>query len=205
VRYLCAVGIDQFLDLGSGIPTEGNVHEVAHALNPAARVVYVDRDPVAVTHSRHLLRAVDGATIVAADIRDPRRVLDLAVRPGGLDLHRPVGVLAVAVLHFIGDEEQPADLVAEYASALAPGSHLAISHAGRDGRPEAVDVERVYGRAGSPNTMRMRTTSEIGALFGDLELVEPGLVHQPLWRPDPDEVPDVADDYPGVAGLGQLR
>ena len=206
VRFLCAAGIDQFLDLGSGIPTEGNVHEIAAAANPQARVVYVDHDPVAVTHSRQLLAGVDRAEVVAADIRQPRDVLDLAVDVGGLDLDRPVAVLAVAVLHFVSDAEHPAELMAAYMDALVPGSFLAISQAGRDGRPEAVDVERVYNRAGSPNAMHMRTRAEIAALFGDLELVEPGLVPPPLWRPDPaDDEPEAGDDYPGVFGIGRLR
>ena len=206
VGYLCGIGIDQFLDLGSGIPTEGNVHEVALTACPNPRVVYVDHDPVAVTHSRALLSEVGGATIVAADVREPSRVLDLAVDLGGLDLHRPVAVLAVSVLHFLADEERPADLVAAYAAPLAPGSHVAINHAARDGRPEAVDVERVYRREGSPNSLHMRTRAEIAALFGNLEIVPPGLVRPPLWRPDPGEEPPVVDDdYPGVAGIGRVR
>jgi len=206
VEHLCAVGVVQFLDLGSGIPTEGNVHEVARAVCPSPRVVYVDHDPVAVTHSRELLADVRWASIVAADVRRPRRVLDLAVRVGGLDLDRPVGVLAVSVLHFVADDDRPRELVAEYMDVLTPGSHLAISHAARDGRPEAVEVERVYRGAGSPNALHMRTRSEIAALFGDLELVDPGLVHPPLWRPDPaDGEPHVGDDYPGVAGMGRKR
>jgi hypothetical protein len=206
VEYLCGVGVDQFLDLGSGIPTEGNVHEVAQAVCPHARVVYVDHDPVAVTHSRELLADVEGATVIAADVRRPQEVLDLAVAVGGLDLGRPVAVLAMAVLHFVADDERPADLAAAYMAPLVPGSHLAISHAGRDGRSEAVDVERVYRRAGSPHALYMRTRDEIAALFGDLELVPPGLVHPPLWRPDPgEEPPVVGDDYPGVAGIGRVR
>ena len=203
VRRLCALGVEQFLDLGSGIPTEGNVHEVARSACASAVVVYVDHDPVAVTHSRALLADVPWAHVAAADIRDPREVLARAAECG-LDLARPVAVLAVSVLHFVGDDERPADLMAAYMDAVAPGSYLAISHAGRDGRPEAVDVERVYRGPGSPNAMRMRTRAEIAALFGDLELVEPGLVAPPLWWPDPaDDPPLVAADYPGVAGLGR--
>jgi hypothetical protein len=206
VQYLCGVGVEQFLDLGSGIPTEGSVHEVARATCRRPRVVYVDHDPVAVTHSRQLLADVEGATMVVADLKEPQNVLELAERVGGLDLSRPVAVLAVSVLHFVADEDRPADLVRQYMAPLVPGSYLAINHAGRDGRPEAVDVERIYGRAGSPNAMHMRTTAEIAALFGDLELVAPGLVHPPLWRPDPeDEPPEVRSDYPGVAGIGRRR
>lgn len=153
-----------------------------------------------------LLAGLERARVVAADIREPRNVLDLAVDVGGLDLDRPVAILAVAVLHFVSDEERPAELMAEYMDALVPGAFLAISQAGRDGRPEAVDVERVYNRAGSPNAMHMRTRTEIAALFGDLELVEPGLVPPPQWRPDPaDDDPEAGDDYPGVAGLGRRR
>lgn len=206
VVALCEAGVDQFLDLGSGIPTAGSVHEIAQAACSEVRVVYVDHDPVAVTHSRELLAEVEWASVVGADIRDVRRVLGLAVDVGGLDLSRPVAVLAVAVLHFVADDDRPADLMAEYMDRLAPGSYLAIAHAGRDGRPEAVDVQRIYNRAGSPHAMHMRTRAEIAALFGDLELVEPGLVPPPLWRPDPgDEQPEVGDDYPGMAGLGRRR
>jgi len=126
VRYLSAAGIDQFLDLGSGIPTEGNVHEVAQAANPAARIVYVDRDPVAVVHSRHLLEGNERATAVLADVRDAPQVLDFAVG-AGLDLDRPVAVLALALFHFFSDADRPAELTARYLAALPPGSHLALS------------------------------------------------------------------------------
>jgi hypothetical protein len=206
VEYLCGVGVVQFLDLGSGIPTEGNVHEVARAVCPSPRVVYVDHDPVAVTHSRELLGDVGWASIVAADLRQPQRVLDLAVRVGGIDLERPVAVLAVSVLHFVADDDGPAELVATYMDGLIPGSHLAINHAARDGRPEAREVERVYRRPGSPNALHMRTREEIATLFGDLEMVEPGLVHPPMWRPEPGDTDRVvAPDYPGVAGVGRKR
>ncbi len=206
VRYLCAAGIDQFLDLGSGIPTEGNVHEVARAENPRARVVYVDRDPVAVVHSRRLLEGDDRATAVLADVRDVPRVLDLAVG-SGLDLDRPVAVLAVALFHFFGDDDRPAELTARYTAALAPGSHLALSHGSRSG-PSAVDaLARVYGRADSPNAVRLRTPAEILAIFGDLELVDPGLVPLPRWRAGPSDgvAPDVPHDYPAHAGVGRTR
>jgi hypothetical protein len=204
VRYLSAAGIDQFLDLGSGIPTEGNVHEVAQAANPAARIVYVDRDPVAVVHSRHLLEGNERATAVLADVRDAPQVLDLAVA-AGLDLDRPVAVLALALFHFFSDADRPAELTARYLAALPPGSHLAVSHGSRRG-PSAFDaLAQVYGDDDSPNQVRLRTPDEILAIFGDLELVEPGLVPSPMWRPDPgdEDEAEVRDDYPVHAGVGR--
>ncbi|MDT7581713.1 MAG: hypothetical protein QOK35_2977 [Pseudonocardiales bacterium] len=216
VRYLTGAGVDQFLDLGSGIPTEGNVHEVAQAANPAARIVYVDRDDVAVVHSRHLLQGNDRATAVLADVRDAPRVLDLAA-DAGLDLDRPVAVLAFALLHFFADADHPAELTARYMAALPPGSHLALSHGSRR-RSTAFDaLAQVYDEDDSPHEMRLRTPAEILAIFGDLELVEPGLVPSPLWRPDPSDAPsgestddpsgdedaEVTDDYPVHAGVGR--
>ena len=204
VRYLVDAGVDQFLDLGSGIPTEGNVHEVAQAANPGARIVYVDRDPVAVVHSRHLLAGNDRATAVLADVRDAPRVLDLATG-AGLDLDRPVAVLALALFHFFADADRPAELTARYMGALASGSHLAVSHGSRRG-PSAFDaLAQVYGDDDSPNEVRLRTPEEILAIFGGLELVEPGLVPSPRWRPDPSdgEAASVRDDYPVHAGVGR--
>ena len=204
VRYLCGVGIDQFLDLGSGIPTKGNVHDIADEANPGSRVVYVDHDPVAVVHSRHLLEGNDRATAVLADARDASRVLALAAE-AGLDLDRPVAVLAVALLHFFADADDPAQLVARYMAALPAGSHLAITHGSRTG-PSAIDaLAQVYGRADSPNVVRLRTPEEIRVLFGGLDLVAPGLVPLPRWRPDPTdgEETDVPDDYPTHCGVGR--
>jgi hypothetical protein len=209
VLYLCSRGIDQFLDLGSGIPTAGNVHEVAHSVNPRARVVYVDHDPVAVTHSRELLADTDGVVAISDDLREPRRVLQDAVAVGDLDLTRPVAVLMVSVLHFLGDKDRPAELVDEYMSETVPGSHVAISHARSDGKRDAAATEEVYNRSRSPNPMQFRTADKIRALFGDLTLVDPGVVHLPRWRPefdpdaDPDADPDVGEDYPALAGVGR--
>ena len=211
VRHLSAEGIDQFLDLGSGIPTEGNVHEVAQATNPDARVVYVDRDTVAVLHSRHLLEGNDRATAVLADEREEPRVLDLAAQ-AGIDFARPVALLALALFHFFPDTDRPADLTARYIAALAPGSHLAVSHGSRTG-PSAFDaLAQVYDGDDSPNVVRLRTPEEIRALFGDLELIEPGIVPSTRWRPDPSDDPDpsdeeaeIPDDYPVHAGAGRKR
>lgn len=206
VLYLCSQGVDQFLDLGSGIPTAGNVHEVAHTVNPRARVVYVDHDPVAVTHSRELLTGTEGAVVISDDLRDPGRVLRDAVAVGDFDLARPVAVLMVSVLHFVGDQEDPAALVREYMGATVPGSYVAISHARSDGKRDAAATEAVYNRSRSPNPMQFRSTAEIRGLFGELTLIDPGLVHLPRWRPELGEDPDqeaVGEDYPALAGVGQ--
>ena len=206
VLFLCAQGIDQFLDLGSGIPTAGNVHEIAHTVNPRGRVVYVDHDPVAFMHSRELLIDIPGAVAVRADLRDPDQVLRDAVTVGGLDLARPIAILMVSVLHFLGDEDAPAALVARYMQAAAPGSYIALSHARSDGKPDAAATEQVYNRSRSPNPMRFRSSAEIAALFGDLTVVDPGVVHIPRWHPEPgddDADPPVGEDYPALAGVGR--
>jgi len=210
VLHLCDQGVDQFLDLGSGIPTADNVHEVVHMANAAARVVYVDHDPVAVMHSRELLRDNDRAVAIAGDLREPRRILDDAVTHGHLDLDRPLAVLLVSVLHFVGDEDDPVELIAEYMDAAAPGSYLVLSHARIDGQRGAADVQKIYNQSWSPNPMRMRSRSEIEGLFGDLPVIEPGVVPIPRWRPDPSDddsddagAPAIGDDYPGLAGIGR--
>jgi hypothetical protein len=207
VVYLCGVGVDQFLDLGSGIPTVGNVHEVAQSVNPLARVVYVDNDPVAVAHSRALLDENPNAAVVQADLREPEATLAAAVATGLIDLGRPVGVLLLSVLHFIPDRDQPATMVARYMEAVAPQSYLALSCARGDGRAEANAVEEVYERQESPMRMHMRSWAEIERLFGTLSFVDPGLSLVPLWHPEladdlEPHVP-VPADYPGVAGLGR--
>ena len=201
VRYLVEVGVRQFLDLGSGIPTLGNVHDVAGRLAPDAGVVYVDIDPVAVAHARHLLAGNPRAAVVHADLRHPPRVLaDPALR-GVLDLSRPVAVLAVAVLHAISDADHPARIVAQYRDALAPGSYLAIAH-GVDSRPdEAQELVALSQRTTTPLTLRTR--AQIQALFDGFDLVEPGLVWAPLWHPEtPQEVPDQPQLSGNLVGVG---
>ncbi|MFJ4846846.1 MULTISPECIES: SAM-dependent methyltransferase [unclassified Streptomyces] len=206
VRFAVDEGITQFLDIGSGIPTFGNVHEVAQAADPAARVVYVDHDPVAVAHSRAVLDGHGNAAIVAADLRSPRDILDSEETRRLLDLDRPVALLLVAVLHFVEDADDPAKAVAELRDALAPGSLLVLTHASVEGGPrrpeEGERVESVYRSASSPLIMRSRAAVE--AFFDGFELVEPGLVSPPLWRPDgsDDDEPDPVV-FSGFAGVGR--
>ncbi|MEU4675934.1 SAM-dependent methyltransferase [Micromonospora sp. NPDC023737] len=200
VRVLLDAGIDQFLDIGSGIPTVGNVHEVAQEADPKARVVYVDIDPVAVAHSRELLAGNELTTVLHADLREPERILTEA--RGLLDLGRPVGILLGGVVHFIPDADHPAELLATLRAAAAPGSHLVISHSTFEDQPqEMLDAQRLSARTDTEITLRSR--AEITGFFGDWTLLEPGVVHMPLWRPDspsdPDDRPERFGAFCGVA------
>ena len=206
VRHLAAAGIDQFLDLGSGIPTAGAVHEVARETNPSARVVYVDCDSVAVAHTTALLDGVDGTGVVYADLRFPASVLTSPAVTRTLDLSRPVAVLMIAVLHFVPDQDDPARIVAAYRQATAPGSYLAITHATSDYRPElARRAEAVYTRASHQISYRSR--EEVLAMLAGYDLVEPGLTDMIRWRPDPGDGPDpLGGDvtrYSGYAAVGR--
>ncbi|RKT56992.1 SAM-dependent methyltransferase [Saccharothrix australiensis] len=190
VRYLLEQGVEQFLDLGSGIPTVGNVHEIAQQAAPSARVVYVDVEPVAVAHSTALLADNPLATAIQADVRDPDAVLGHDEVRRLLDPDRPIGLLMVALLHFVPDSDRPHEVVARYRDALPPGSYLAISHGSLEGVPEdALDdserVQAIYRRTDSPLALRPR--DEIAAFFAGLTVVEPGVVSLPEWRPDSDD------------------
>jgi len=202
VRYLASQGISQFVDIGSGIPTVGNVHEIAQHENPQARVVYVDNDPVAVTHSRAILAQTAGATVVEADLRHPDEILaDPQVR-ALLDTGRPVALLLVAVLHFVPEQEDPYAAVTALCDGLPAGSHLVISHASSDGQPDlAATHQQLYER--TPTPMTMRTGEQIGAFFSRLEMVPPGLVPIPLWRPDDGTASVASARMVGYAGVGR--
>jgi len=172
VRYLIGQGVSQFLDIGSGIPTVGNVHEVAQAAEPEARVVYVDVDPVAVAHSRAILAGDDRTDVVHADLRDVQGVLGDRRTVRLLDLSRPVGVLMVALLHFVPAAADPAGVLARYRRAMTPGSYLAVSHATHEGQPDQAGPHvALYRRTGTPMTMRSR--AEVAALLDGLDLVSP--------------------------------
>jgi hypothetical protein len=203
VRYLVRQGITQFLDIGSGIPTEGNVHEVAQAASPEVRVVYVDIDPVAVAHSQTLLSGNQRADVVQADLRDVAAILDDPRAKQLIDPAQPIGVLMVAMLHFVPDEADPANIVAQYRTLMAPGSYLAVSHASYEGRPDlAGSHTELYHRTATPMTMRSRR--QIEALLGGFDLVPPGVVFLPLWRPDsPADVDDHPERFTGYALVGR--
>lgn len=182
VRYVVEeTGIRQFLDIGSGLPTAHNVHQVAQRHDPDARVVYVDNDPIVLTHGRALLSTDDRTTVIERDIRDPRSILEDPEATALLDFSKPVAVLAVAILHFITDEENPGDIVAQLRAALAPGSVLVLSHATAEISPEtALGVQSAYRRQGVPLTLRDR--AELTKLFDGFELVEPGIQVVSDWR-----------------------
>ncbi|WP_333770193.1 SAM-dependent methyltransferase [Streptomyces sp. IBSBF 2435] len=203
VRFAMDRGIDQFLDIGSGIPTFGNVHEVAHSLNPDANVVYVDNDPVAVEHSKAVLDGHQHAAIAAADLRDPRSILDHPETRRLLDLDRPVGLLLVAVLHFLPEQDDPYGVVATLRDALAPGSVMLITCATlEDGplRDSQLGVQAAYQRTSTP--LLMRTKPEVERFFDGFDLLEPGVVPPPCWRPDtPPDEDDPAVRH-GLAGVG---
>ncbi|MFJ9626404.1 SAM-dependent methyltransferase [Streptomyces sp. NPDC101175] len=204
VRFLVASGVRQFIDLGSGIPTQGNVHEVAQAAGPGARVVYVDNDPVAVAHSASLLADNPDADIVDGDIRRPEEVLSAPQLRKLIDFDQPVAVLMITILHFITPDEDPAGIVAAFRDALPGDGWLALSHATNQDRPDtAAAVGKLYrSKATSPVTARSR--DEISGLFDGFDLVEPGLTYVPLWRPDAeDEIPENPSEYWVYAGVGR--
>jgi hypothetical protein len=205
VRFLAAAGIRQFLDIGSGIPTQGNVHEIAGQAAPEARVVYTDIDPVAIAHSKAILAADTSATIIEGDLREPRAVLDRAGGTGLIDFGQPAGLLLVAVLHFIPDADDPWRIAATLRDALAPGSYLVVSHGTDEGKPDVAQAaEKVYQRTVTAN-LRMRSRPDILRFFDGFELVDPGLVPMPYWRPDsPAELPqDPRKFWGGLAGVAR--
>jgi hypothetical protein len=205
VRYAIGRGVTQFLDIGSGIPTFGSVHEVARAAGSDARVVHVDHDPVAVAHSQAVLADNADADVVAADLRKPQDILTSPQVGRLLDLDRPVALLLVAVLHFVEDEDDPYAAVAELTAALAPGSLLVLTHASYEGIPlpqrRAEGVVDVYKDIRNPLIMRSR--EKIARFFEGYDMVEPGLVPMPHWRPE--TAPEDEDPYAfsGFAGVGR--
>jgi SAM-dependent methyltransferase len=200
VRYLVDAGIHQFLDIGSGIPTEGNVHEIAQKTAPHARVVYVDVDPMAVAESQELLAGNDLATAIRADLRRPRDILDHPEVRRLLDLRQPVGLLLVSVLHFVPDDTEAYDAVGQLAAELAPGGYVVLSHAASEAfEPifaRASDKTDVY-RQHTPTPGTSRTRPEVERFFTGLDLVEPGVVRLSEWRPDPDAAAELPDDPRG--------
>ena len=181
VRLCVERGIRQFLDLGSGIPTAGNVHEVAQQADPTCRVVYVDNEPATVAHSRTMLRDNEGAAIAEADIRDVEAVLDSPEVRALLDLTRPVAVLMVAILPYLSDDDRPAELVGRYRDAVADGSYVVISHLTGDEQPEL--VRKVVGVAAETNSpIVARPKPAVAAMLDGLDLLEPGLVLATKWR-----------------------
>lgn len=202
VRFLLAAGIDQFLDLGSGVPTMGNVHEVVARSRSTARVAYTDVDSIAALHGRHLLAGVPTATYSAVDVTDVDAVLAAPGVVEVVDPDRPVGLLAFSVLQHVPDDA--AGLVAGYVRRLAPGSALALSHFTADDPRVGPDVERVTGRY-ARTTPRARDRAAVAELLAGVDLVEPGLVWADEWRPDPGRPPTPDATRGHWAGVGFRR
>ncbi|MEV7192327.1 SAM-dependent methyltransferase [Streptomyces sp. NPDC093510] len=199
-RLLATRGIHQFLDIGTGIPTEPNLHQVVQSVNRSARIVYVDHDPIVLRHAEALLRSTpEGQTrYVEADVLEPEAIIDAARET--LDLEKPVALSLVALLHFVPDDKKPYEIVRKLLGALAPGSYLTLSHVTGDFNPQgwakAVDI---YRQSGVPAQVRSR--DEFTDFFEGLILTEPGVETVTRWRPETDRGPD--DDeialYVGVA------
>jgi len=182
VLFMIDSGIRQFLDIGSGIPTVGNVHEIAQRADPECRIVYVDKEPVAVAHSELILKGNDRAAIIQANVRDVEDILDHPQTKRLLDLDQPIGLLMVALLHFVPDSWDPMNIVARYRDGLVPGSYLALSHGTADADPVgSAEVIQLY--MSTPEPLYARTHEETMRLFAGFELVEPGLVGCGQWRP----------------------
>jgi SAM-dependent methyltransferase len=184
VRFLAGEAkIRQFLDIGTGIPTGNNTHEVAQFVAPESRVVYVDNDPFVLSHARALLASrPEGVTeYIEADLRDPQRIVDIAARL--LDFEHPIAVMLMTILQHIDDEDDPAKIVATLMAAVPPGSYLAISHPAKD-----IDAESMAKMAERlnrilPESITLRAKTEVATFFDGLELVQPGMVQASRWRP----------------------
>ncbi|WP_433172499.1 SAM-dependent methyltransferase [Actinoallomurus sp. CA-150999] len=184
VRYMARQGIRQFIDIGSGLPTAGNTHEVAQQIAPDSRVVYVDNDPIVLVHGRALLARDDNTTVATADMREPTSVLEHPNTTKLIDFSKPVGVLLIAMVHFLTEEERP-DVMGALRDALPSGSHITFTHVTRDGQSAAAvdQIESVY--ATTPTPIYFREHAQIARFFDGYDLVDPGLVTIDAWHPDP--------------------
>jgi hypothetical protein len=195
VRYLTEQGIRQFVDIGTGLPTVGNVHEAAQDAAPGARVVYVDNDPVVLAHGRHLLHGLSGTTILEHDLRRAEDILADPELRALIDFDEPVAVLLVAILHFIPDADDPAGIIRKLLEPFPSGSYLVISHGTADAVPGVNDAAAVYRQ--STSSAHVRSREHVRSLIDGLDLVEPGIVWLPEWRPDPgtEQPSNPADAY----------
>ncbi|WP_405865828.1 MULTISPECIES: SAM-dependent methyltransferase [unclassified Streptomyces] len=181
VRYVVDSGVRQILDIGTGLPTSPNVHEIAQETAPDVRVVYVDNDPIVATHGNALLRGSGTTSIVLADLREPQVILDDPAVREVIDFDEPVALFLLAVLHFLTEAEKPAEVVATLRDALPAGSFLVLSHATGD-FADRREAQAVYSKATA--TLSLRSRTEVERFFDGFELVEPGVAQVPFWRPD---------------------
>jgi hypothetical protein len=206
VKWIAERGIGQFIDIGSGLPTVGNTHEVVRKVLPDARIVYVDNDPMVAAHAAALLDGDGGTTVVTADLRDPDAVLADSALRALIDFSEPAALVMTAVLHFVADSSDPWGLVARYVNALRPGSYLALSHATDDNKPPAAvrGAAEVYS-----NTFFMRPKAEVRRFFDGLELVAPyagappDVTYMGLWGCDDPELADSDGSRWGYAGVAR--
>jgi O-methyltransferase involved in polyketide biosynthesis len=205
VNYLAGVGIRQFVDLGSGLPTQGNVHEVAQATGPGCHVIYVDNNPQVVARSQRLLSGNNEAVMVCADLRHPEQVLSAATQTGLLDLSAPVAVLLIDILHHVSDADNPAAFIQTYIDALPQDSYVAIAHTDderRDFETGFAMFRKLYQRLAPPLTFR--DPKQIADLLESLNIVEPGVVPIPLWHPEAGDDLDIApEQFPAWCGVGR--
>ncbi|MFD1659526.1 SAM-dependent methyltransferase [Streptomyces caeni] len=181
VRYVVGEGVRQILDIGTGLPTSPNVHEIAHEVAPDVRVAYIDNDPIVKVHADALLSRSGSTSIVLADLRDPRAIVEHPDVRQVIDFDEPVALLLVAVVHFLTDAENPERIVTTLRDALPAGSFLVLSHA-TDDFADRSDAQAVYNKATA--SLNLRSRAEIERFFTGFELVEPGLAQVPFWRPD---------------------
>ncbi|MFE4964573.1 SAM-dependent methyltransferase [Streptomyces sp. NPDC056660] len=199
VRHVVDSGVRQILDVGTGLPTSPNVHEIAQKAAPDVRVAYVDNDPIVKAHGDALLNRAGTTSIVLADLRDPRSVVEHPEVRRIIDFDQPVALFLVAILHFIRDAEEPERIVATLRDALPAGSFLVLSHATDDFADDRSEAQAVYNSATA--TMNLRPRARIEQFFDGFELVEPGVIQVPFWRPDatPPEGSQDIGFYGGVA------
>ncbi len=209
-RWIAERGIRQFVDIGSGLPTVGNTHEVVRKVAPDARVVYVDNDPLVAAHARELLTADGAVAVFTCDLREPATVLGHPDLRALIDFTEPIGLLMTAVLHFVADGSDPWGLVARYVSALAPGSYLAISHSTAEKVPPAVVRRVTDAYANATEQMYFRPLADVERFFAGLELVPPypgappGVVHMGQWGADDPELADSDGSRWGYGGVARV-
>lgn len=206
--FLVAEGVAQFIDIGCGLPTQNNAHEVAQAADPQSRVVYVDFDPVVVTHARAILADDVRTSVVQADMRDPELILGHPALNRLIDLDKPVGVLLVSALQSVPEDEVAMDIVVQFRQAISPGSWMVISHPISDSRPEVTEQLAALFQdreivKGSRRRGNLRTYAEIEPYFDGLKLAEPGITRVPAWQPEQGEPSVDPESVWTVAGVGR--
>jgi hypothetical protein len=204
VRFLAGeAGVRQFLDIGTGLPTMNQVHEVAQNIDPECRVVYVDNDPVVLAHGRDMLHSVPNTAIISGDLREPEAILADPQRSALLDFGEPVALLLVGILYFINDEDDPARLVRTLVDPLPSGSYLAISHSTAD-QDDRLDEATRIGYANATSRVSNRSRAQVSSFFDGLDLVEPGVVWLSQWHPDADTgLRDKPEESRLLCGVGR--